>query len=209
MQERRSRFPNRGANALRLNRRKIDFNLRCRRIRPPHSQPPARARLDDEPTFSTQDATCLLHSTTVASLSSDLHHGVEHHGLAAGPLLSPLEGVDQDGPVAVHNHGGGLQRAQSVPPLPRWSLGPLHSPSRNKNGPILRRAVCGADHPPARLPCIFDPVEGARRPVFGSIVRRSCGPRGFRRSAKGCRPRWRGACRPWRFCWPAGDRQSV
>ena len=53
------------------------------------------------------------------------------------------------------------------------SCGP---PPRNKNCPIVRRAVRGADHPQPRLPCIFDPEEDAPWPVSGCIVGQTCRP---------------------------------
>ena len=99
----RSRFPNRNAKALRPNRGEIDFNLRRRRIRPPHGQPPVRPRLDDESTFSTQDVTCSIHSTTVARLGGGLHHGVESDRRAdpLGQAFASLEGIHEDAIVRV------------------------------------------------------------------------------------------------------------
>ena len=72
-------------------------------------------------------------------------------------------------------HGHRVPQIQPVASL-QFDLASHIPASVQKQRPQVDRAVCGADHPQPRLPCIFDPAEDAWRRVIDSIVAQVCQP---------------------------------
>jgi hypothetical protein len=146
-----SRFPNRNAKALRPNRGETDLNLRRQGVRAPHGQPPARAGLglalgQAGPEDHLLDAERSIPAVVETRLRSlRCRASWPHCRFGAGNLAA----ADRVRTVPVYSILGVRQLVGFPAHLARSHDGPV----RNKNGPIVRRAVCRADHPQPR-PCV-------------------------------------------------------